>query len=99
MNDVALRRLRVTLAGAAGLVGAIAFRMKIGPDAKPAAWIPFLGPVVAAVMVQLPGLAPQLLARGLWWSNVVLGVILAVLGGRSESTVGLTLLYGCGAAL
>jgi hypothetical protein len=99
MNDAAIRRLRATLAGAAGLVGALAFRMNLGPDPKPAVWIPVLGPVVAALMVQLPAMGPQLLARGLWWSNVVLGVILATLGGRSESTIGLTLLYGCGAAL
>lgn len=99
MTGAAMLRLRATLAGAAALVGAAVFRLNLGSDPKPASWIPVLGPVAAAVLAHVPSLGAQLLARGLWWSNLVLGVILCALGSRRESAVGLSLVIGCGAAL
>ena len=84
MTDLTRRRARAIAAGVIALAGALVFRMKLGADPKPVAWIPVIGPVVAALLVQLPSLGPQLLARGLWWSNVVLGVILVFAGTRNE---------------
>lgn len=99
MSELALRRLRSALAGVAALTASGMFWMKLGPEPKWIAWIPVLGPVVGAVLVQLPALGAQLVARGLWWSNFVLGLILVVVGSRSESGIGLALVLGCGAAL
>jgi hypothetical protein len=99
MTDLTRRRARAIAAGVIALAGALVFRMKLGADPKPVAWIPVIGPVVAALLVQFPSLGPQLLARGLWWSNVVLGVILVFAGTRKESLLGLPLVLGCGAAI
>lgn len=99
MNDAATRRLRTLLAGAAATAAGLTFFLKIGANPKPIAAMPVLAPVVGAVLVQFSSLGAQLLARGLWWSNFVLGLVLVFAGSRSESTVGLTLVLGCGAAL
>lgn len=99
MTDMTKRRARAIAAGVVALVGAALFRQKLGVDPKPVAWLPVIGPLVAALLVQFPSLGAQLLARGLWWSNVVLGVILVYAGTRNESLLGLPLVLGCGAAL
>ncbi|MDO9020678.1 MAG: hypothetical protein Q8S73_03315 [Deltaproteobacteria bacterium] len=99
MTDMTRRRARAIAAAVVALAGAALFRLKLGADPKPVAWLPVVGPAVAALLVQFPSLGAQLLARGLWWSNVVLGVILVWAGTRNESLLGLPLVLGCGAAL
>lgn len=92
-------RVRAPLAALLGLVGAGFFVFKIHGDAKAAAYIPPTALLVAAAAAQIPWLGAQLLARGLWWSNLVLGVLLVFFGGGSESTLGAGLAAACGAAL
>ncbi len=99
MTDLTRRRLRSSAAGLAALAASTAFLLKLGNDVKPVALVPVVGPVVGALLVQFSSLGAQLLARGLWWSNVVLGVILVFAGTRSDSQLGLPLVLGCGAAL
>ena len=92
-------RLRAALAALVGLGGAGVFVFKIHGGAKAAAYIPPTALIVAAAAAQVPWLGAQLLARGLWWSNLVLGVLLVFFGSRSEATLGLGLAVACGAAL
>lgn len=99
MTDATTRRLRATAAGIAAAAGAVGFRMSLGFEPKPVAWLPVIAALAGALVVQLPALAAQLLARGLWWSNVVLGVMVVAAGSRHESLVGLPLVLGSGAAL
>lgn len=99
MTDATTRRLRATAAGLAAAAGAVGFRLGLGSDPKPVAWLPVVAALVGALVVQLPALAAQLLARGLWWSNVVLGVMLVAFGSRHETLVGMSLVLGGGAAL
>ncbi len=61
--------------------------------------LPALSPLLAALVVHLPRLGPQLMARSIAWANALLGVVLAVLGGSTESTVGAVLCGGSAAAL
>ncbi len=99
MTDRVMRRLRAIAAGVAATAGSTFFLMSLGSNPKPIAWVPVIGPAVAALLVHFSSLGAQLLARGLWWSNVVLGMILVFAGSRRESMVGLSLVLGCGAAL
>ena len=41
-------------------------------------------PVVASVLVWSPRLAAQLLARGVWWSMLLMGALASVVGGGGE---------------
>ncbi|MEZ4410937.1 MAG: hypothetical protein R3A52_31335 [Polyangiales bacterium] len=91
--------MRSALAALLGLVGAGFFVFKIHGDAKAAAYIPPAALLVAAAAAQIPWLGAQLLARGLWWSNLVLGALLVFFGGGSESSLGAGLAAACGAAL
>ncbi len=92
-------RIRSIAAALAGLAGAGYFFFTLPNTAKAAAYIPPVSLVLAAVAAQLPKLGAQLLARGIWWSNLVLGVLLTVLGSSNESFMGLGLTVACGAAL
>jgi hypothetical protein len=60
---------------------------------------PLAALAVAAAVIHLPRLGPQLLARAAWWSNLVVGVLLCVLGGSSERDWGFALAVLCGGAL
>jgi hypothetical protein len=55
--------------------------------------------VLAAGLVHLPALGPQLVARAVWWANLGLGTAFSVFGGRSEREIGLLIALGCGTAL
>lgn len=92
-------RVRSVLAALAGLAGGAYFAHALPDSAKKAALIPPAALLVAAVVAQIPRLGAQLLARGLWWSNLVLGVLLTVMGTASEAHLGLPLLSLCGLAL
>jgi hypothetical protein len=94
-------RVRQTLAALSGLVGAAIFaRFVLGvPSAKPPAYIPVVALVVAALVSQLRGLGAQLLARGLWWSNLVLGIVFTVTSHNDEIHLGAALATCCALAL
>ncbi|MFO0610524.1 MAG: hypothetical protein U0324_45605 [Polyangiales bacterium] len=94
-------RLRQILAALAGLGGAAVFAtfIYVEQTVKKQAYIPVIALAVAAVAAQLRPLGAQLLARGLWWSNLVLGVLLCVTGNGREVGIGAALAAGCGAAL
>ena len=92
-------RIRPILAALSGLAGAGYFYFALPDAAKPAAYIPPVSLVLAAAAAQVPKLGAQLLARGIWWSNLVLGVLLTLLGSGSEGRLGVGLTVACGAAL
>jgi hypothetical protein len=54
---------------------------------------------VAAGLVHEARLGPQLVARAAWWSSLVVGELLTIIGGPSEKNWGFVLLLLCGAAL
>ncbi len=94
-------RMRQILAALAGLGGAGVFAAFIfaKEHVKKQAYVPVVALVVAAVAAQLRPLGAQLLARGLWWSNLVLGVLLCATGNGPEEGIGEALAAGCGVAL
>lgn len=92
-------RIRSIVAALSGLAGGAYFFFALPDTAKPAAYIPPVSLVLAAVAAQIPKLGAQLLARGVWWSNLVLGVLLTILGSSSEGHLGVGLTVACGAAL
>ncbi len=55
--------------------------------------------VVAAGLVHMPKLGPQLVARAIWWANLGLGTAFSVFGGYSERQAGFFISFGCGIAL
>lgn len=87
------------IAGGAGLAGALGFALNLRGSAKPAAWIPVITLALVSFLAPVTRLYAQLLARGVWWSNLVLGVLLSVMGSRGERPLGLALTLGCAAAL
>jgi hypothetical protein len=65
-------------------------------------WVVFLfpaGTLAACALVFRPELGAQVAARAAWWSNLIIGCFLCLVGGGSESRVFMPLLIGCGAAL
>ncbi|MFO0628589.1 MAG: hypothetical protein U0325_23650 [Polyangiales bacterium] len=92
-------RLRAILAGLLGLAGGVHFALVLPSAAKPAAYIPPVALLVASLVAPLRQLGAQLLARGLWWSNLLLGVMLALFGSGRERALGPALTAACGAAL
>lgn len=90
---------RGVLAGLLGLAGGVHFAWALPGTAKPAAFVPPAALLVAFLGAPLRHLGAQLLARGLWWSNLLLGVMLVLLGSGHERAVGPALAAACGAAL
>jgi hypothetical protein len=90
---------RTIIALLAALAGGIAFRVGINTS-ELTVWIPVVALVAAGIAALIPHLGAQFFARAQWWSNLVLGVILCVLGsGREKSLPGVGLTLGCGVAL
>lgn len=81
--------------GAAAALGLVA--------AAPREWWKVALPIglllASGAVVAVPRLGPQLAARAIWWSNLALGAVLALLGGRSERDAGAVLALACGGAL
>lgn len=92
------QRIRAIAAAILGLAGGLALPISYGPE-EASIFLPLAAMIVAAVAVQVPRLPPQLLARGLFWSNLVLGVILCVMGNGRERSAGLVMVLACGSAL
>jgi len=86
------------VAGLAALASVVPLLVKVGGD-EPTVWIPAVFLLVAAVVVHVPRLGLQLLARAGWWSNLALGMILTLMGSDGELRSGASLAVGCGVAL
>ncbi len=99
MSPLARMRVRAALAGLSGLVGAALFASDVHIGGNKAVLIPIVALVMAAVAGQVLQLGAQLLARGFWWSNLVLGFLLCILGSGHELSPGVGLVIACGAAL
>jgi hypothetical protein len=65
--------------------------------------VAFSVPVVllglSALLVHHGAVGSQILARGVWWANLVLGTLLSIAGGTSERALGLELVIATGAPL
>lgn len=99
MQSTTKTRLRSALAALTGLAGAGLFETQIQSGARAVAHLPTAGAVVAAVAAMLPYLPAQLLARGLWWSNTALGVLVCATSRGHDVFIALSLLLPFAAAL
>ncbi len=90
-------RWRLLLATAGALVASVAIGSFI-VDAGPLL-LPTLALAGAGILIHVRSFGAQLLARAVWWANLVLAVFLAGSGGRSEREVGAALALGCGIGL
>jgi hypothetical protein len=54
---------------------------------------------VSALLVHHGTVGSQILARGVWWSNLVLGVLLSLAGGSDEREIGLVMAIATGLPL
>lgn len=90
--------LRRTVSAAMGFLTLIPF-IHHHDITEPAVLIPMAMPLVAAGAVWGGSLGAQLLARAAWWSNLVLGLMIAVIGSSSEQDYTIFLSLGAGTAL
>jgi hypothetical protein len=96
-NPVPLwRRL---LVGLAGIAGGLTFIIALHRNSNGELLIPLVALVVAACVIHLPSLGPQLLARAVWWANLGLGAIVCVIGGSTARPPSLVLAVLCAFAL
>lgn len=90
-------RPRTALASVAAVAGALGFAFEVGPNRGVA--IPLVAVCVGAAAAFVPHLFAQIAARALFWSNLVLGALICILGRSSSLAFGAPLLLGCAAAL
>jgi hypothetical protein len=97
----AARRARVAALAVATLGPAIAAFALLRMDRNPPAalWVPVVMLGTSALLVHHGAVGSQILARGVWWANLVLGTLLSFAGSTSERSLGLTLALACGAPL
>jgi hypothetical protein len=96
MDKLGLPRRLIATAGAVG--GAIAMR-SWGPGLPQVLWLPagLLG--LSALLVWSRSVGGQLIARAVWWSNLILGTVIALASNHSERSVAALLVASTGAAL
>ena len=92
-------RARSILAAVVSLGCATYFFATLARGAKAAAILVPISVGAAAAATMMPFLAAQLMARSVWWSNFLLGMLLTALGSHHEARGGVGLLVGCGFAL
>ena len=94
----AARVTRLVVATAASLTAAIALRAW---DRDPPAclWVPAAMLGASTLLAHHGEVGSQLVARSVWWSNLVLGLLLTIAGSSKERTLGLLLAATTGAAL
>jgi len=92
---------RTGAASVFALVAAVAMQSWNGfdHDLPAALWIPTLLLAASAALVHSRHLGAQVLARAAWWSNAILGGLIAGTGGSSERATALILAGTCAAAL
>src|SRR5436190_4798128 len=96
MDKLALPRRVVASLG--GLAAAVAMR-SWGSDVPNALWLPagLLG--LSAVLVWTRSVGGQLISRAVWWSNLLLGTIIALASNHSERGIAAVLVASTGLAL
>src|SRR5690349_8871986 len=79
----AARRILASL----GAIGAAICMRSWGNHLPAALWLPagLLG--ASAILVHRRQVGAQLLARAVWWSNLLLGTLIATTGGSGERTI------------
>lgn len=87
------------VSGVAGLVAVGALFGTFARRDYPIGLLPALLAVAAAVLVHVPRLGPQLVARAVWWSAFALGVLIAVVGSRHERSYGFAMATASALAL
>jgi hypothetical protein len=71
-------------------------------DGRPAVaiWVPIALLVLSAALVHRRAVGSQILARSVWWANLVLGILLSIAGSPSAArSLGAILVVACGAPL
>ncbi len=81
IRDVA----RKVLVGAAGVLGGVCLISGVGGSGDHELLLPMIELIVAAVLVHVPALGPQLGARAVWWSNLGLGAIICWVSNPNSS--------------
>lgn len=77
--------LRKLVVGLAGVLGGLVLVFGMHGGGTDELAIPLVELVIAAVVVHLPALGPQLFARAVWWSNLGLGAIICLLGNSNSA--------------
>lgn len=90
-------RSRPLIAGLAGVAGSALLLTEV--DNTLAILIPVLALVLAGAAAHANHLGAQLFARAAWWSNLLLGLFIVLVGGGSELVEGAMLALGSGVAL
>jgi hypothetical protein len=89
---------RRTIASLGALGGAVS--MRSWDRHLPAAlWLPAILLALSAVLVWRRHVGGQLLARAVWWSNLILGTLIATTGSSDERVIAALLALGTGGAL
>lgn len=89
---------RAAIATLASIAAAIAMRSFHG-HIPHALWIPTVLLVLAGVLAHHGEVGSQLVARSVWWANLVLGLLLSLVGSSWERELGLVLTGSTGIAL
>ncbi|HZS37199.1 MAG TPA: hypothetical protein VFF06_10240 [Polyangia bacterium] len=89
------RRVLATLAS----IGAAAAFQVFDGHAPAALWLPTALLAICAALQFHRHLGSQLLVRAVWWSNLLLGTLLATSGGSTEREIGGAIALATGAAL
>jgi len=94
-------RWRALAAGVAGLGATTVLAATVLTHGSPtvAVYLPLVALVSAAVLAHVRRLGAQLLARAVWWANLVFGAFLCATSSGTEREIGVCLALGCGAAL
>lgn len=96
MDKLSLPRRIVASAGAIG--GAVAMR-SWGPGLPKVLWLPAGLLALSALLVWSRSVGGQLIARAVWWSNLILGTVIALASNHSERSIAALLVASTGAAL
>src|SRR5262249_47290563 len=98
MRQPSLPILRRSLATLGALGGAVC--MRSWDNSLPVAlWLPTLLLASSAALIWRRHIGGQLLARAVWWSNLILGTLIATSGGSSERGIAALLALCTGGAL
>lgn len=96
MSKLTIARRSIAVAGA--LAAAVCMR-SCDSNVPAPLWLPTLLLAASALLVCRRHVGGQLLARAVWWSNLILGTLIATSGNSSERTVAALLALCTGGAL